>query len=317
MAERLAEATGADRAVVWLADGAGLHAAATAPVDAQPEQSAASIDEIHGVAVPIEHEGEMLGALSAEKGRGDPLTPTELRLVEDLAGSAGLVVRRLRLDEALTARAIELAESRRRLVDAQDVERRRLERTLHDGAQQQVVALKVKLGLARQLAATERTERAAIFIDQMESEAQDAIEQIRALAQGIYPPLLEADGLAAVIPALTAPSPLDVEAQVELGGRHPLPLEGAIYFCVSEALTNAAKHGRGPVTVSISDTTDALAFAVTDSGPGFDPALGSRGAGLDNIADRLEALGGRMSITSAPGSPTTIAGSVPLLVTAS
>ena len=226
------------------------------------------------------------------------------------------MLRRLRLDAALAEKAAELQESRLRLVTAQDLERRRLERDLHDGAQQQVVALKVKLALARQLAEQEGSERTAELVGSLAEETQAAIDQIRALAQGIYPPLLESDGLAAALPSLAGISPLDVRVSVDVGGRHPLALEGAVYFCVSEALTNAAKHAEGPVTVEVSDTGGRLGFAVTDAGPGFDPASTLRGAGLDNMADRLDALGGELTVASEPGAPTTVRGWVPVEVPA-
>ncbi len=262
----------------------------------------------------VEHDGEVLGALSVEKPRGESLTAIEERLTQDLAGSAGLVLRRRRLDRALTSRAAELHASRRRLVDAQDVERRKLERDLHDGAQQQVVALKVKLGLARQLAAKEGALHATALIDEMEGEAQAAIERIRSLAQGIYPPLLEADGLAAAIPALAALSPLDVTTEVASADRLPLPIEGAVYFCLAEALTNAAKHARGPVRVSVTRTDDDVEFEIVDSGPGFDVKRVKRGVGLSNMADRLEALGGSLHVSSTEQGGTTVHGRLPVAV---
>jgi signal transduction histidine kinase len=316
MAERLGEGTGAERASVWLTDDAGFRLAAASPTASGLMERAGSLDEISASAFAVEHEGEVLGALSVEKARGDVLTPTERRLIEDLAGSAGLVMRRLRLDEALERKAAELEESRRRLLDAQDVERRRLERELHDGPQQQVVGLKVKLGLVQQLAEQEGTEQVAALAGQMASEAQDAIEQIRSLAQGIYPPLLQSDGLKAAVPALASSSPMDVNVGVELERRWPLPIEAAVYFCISEALTNAAKHGNGPITVSVSDTDTELAFEVSDRGPGFDPATTKRGAGLNNMSDRLDGLGGSVVIASTPGGSTRVIGSVPFRVLA-
>jgi len=313
MAERLSEGTGAEKAVVWLASPEGLVAGASVPEEATGSVST-NIDNLPGIAIAVEHEGELLGALSVEKPRGEGLTHTELRLCEDLAGSAGLVIRRRRLYEALAARAVELEESRRRLVDAQDTERRRLERSLHDSAQQQVVALKVKLGLARQVAAEECADQASTFIDQMADDAQRAIDQIRSLAQGIYPPLLEAEGLSVAVPALASLSPFETSTNVDIAGRHPLPAEGAVYFCISEALTNAAKHAREPIEVRVTNTENRLTFSVTDGGPGFDPATAERGAGLDNMRDRLDALGGGATISSQPGTSTTVAGWVPTLV---
>jgi signal transduction histidine kinase len=312
MAERLGEGTGADRASVWLTDETGFHLAAASPDATGLPERVRTFGEMPGSAFAVLHEGEVLGALVIAKARGDVLTPTEAGLIEDLAGSAGLVMRRLRLDDELARKAEELEESRRRLLDAEDVERRRLERELHDGPQQQAAGLKAKLGVARALAEQKGITQLASLTGQMVDEAQDAIEQIRSLAQGIYPPLLQSDGLEAAIPATAASSPMDVNVDVRLDGRHPIPVEAAVYFCISEALTNAAKHGEGPLSVSVSDAGGELVFEVADRGPGFDPAVVERGAGLNNMSDRLDVLGGSIAIVSAPGSPTRVIGSVPV-----
>jgi signal transduction histidine kinase len=315
MAQRLAEGTGADRAVVWIQDGSGF-----SPVACEPASDGlspvASLDAMPGAVVPISHDSDVLGALSVESRRGDALTPIEQRLVEDLAGSAGLLMRRLRLDAALEQKAQELEESRRRLVNAQDVERRRLERELNEGAQQQVVALKVQLGFAEQQAQTEGADTVAALIAQMAAEAQDAIEQIRALANGIYPPLLEAEGLTTAVTALAELAPVEVWLEAGMSTRYPLPIEGAVYFCISEALTNAVKHGESPITISLSDQSGDLTFRVSDSGPGFDPNSVRRGSGLNNMTDRLDALGGSVNIETTPRSPTVVMGCVPVNVEA-
>jgi signal transduction histidine kinase len=316
MARRLAEGTGADRAIVWTKQGSDFTPAAYAPESDGALDPVRGLDAMPGSVVPIVHDDAVLGALSVESRRGDALTPTEQRLVEDLAGSAGLLMRRLRLDADLERKAEELEESRRRLVNAQDVERRRLERQLDEGAQQQVVALKVQLGLAEQQARTEGAERAAALIGQMALGAQDAIDQIRALARGIYPPLLESEGLHAAVRALAEVAPVDVAVDVVVSRRYPLEVEGAVYFCVSEAVTNAVKHGEPPITVRVSDATGELVFTVTDSGPGFDPTAVARGSGLDNMIDRLDALGGTFTIDTTPGSRTALTGRLPLRATA-
>ncbi len=316
MALRLAEGTGADRAVVWSANGSGFAPAASEPASNGEVEPVESLDAIPGSVVSISHDGAVLGALSVESRRGDGLTPTELRLVEDLAGSAGLLMRRLRLDASLETKARELEESRRRLVDAQDVERRRLGRQLEEGAQAQVVALKDQLGLAEQQAHTEGAERAVGLIAQMALDTQDAIDQIQALANGIYPPLLEAEGLVAAVSALAEVAPVDVRMESDLSESYPLQVEAAVYFCISEALTNAVKHGEAPMTIEVSDRSGELTFKVSDSGPGFDVNRVRRGSGLDNMADRLDALDGTAVVESAPGGTTTIAGRVPLIAEA-
>ncbi len=312
MAIRLVEGTGADRAIVWSANGPGFAAAACEPDSGGQVEPVESLDAIPGSVVPISHEGVVLGALSVESRRGDALTPTERRLVEDLAGSAGLLMRRIRLDAELERKAAELEESRRRLVDAQDVERRRLERELNEGAQQQVVALKVQLALAEQQARGEGSEKTASLLAQMTAETQDAIDQIQALANGIYPPLLEAEGLATAVRALGELAPVDVRVDTDVSRRYPLAVEGAVYFCVSEALTNAVKHGQAPIAISVVDDSGELAFTVSDSGPGFDPTNVRRGAGLNNMTDRLDALEGTIIIDATPGIRTVVAGRLPL-----
>ncbi len=317
MAERVAEGTGADRVVVWTAVPGGLAAVASQPEDARPGEMERSMTDLPGVAVPVEQDGEVLGALTVETGRGEALTATERRLIEDLTGSVGLMMRRRRLDEELKHKAVELAESRRRLVGAQDEERRHLEQELNRGAQQQVLALRLELDLAERTARSEGLEQVAGLLAQMSIEAQDAIEQIRALAHGIYPPLLEAEGLTVAVAALAEIAPVDVDLHDRLSGRHPLPLEAAVYFCVSEALTNAVKHGHAPMSVQLSDAGGELRFEVSDSGPGFDPGTVTRGSGLNNLNDRLDALDGSVVVDSTLGRSTVIRGRLPLGVLAS
>lgn len=310
MAAMLAAGTGAEQATVWRAGSDGFVPAASAP--AAPDTAAAADRAgLPGEVALIEHDGQVLGALTVEKVRGDLLTSTERRLIEDLAGSAAPLLRKLRLDAALETKARELEESRRRLVDAQDVERRRLERELHDGAQQLIVSLKIRLGLARQLAAREGSFGAVALIDQVTADTQMAMDQIGSLARGIYPPLLQAEGLGPAVAALAESSPLDVGVEVDLRRRHAPHHEGAAYFCISEALTNASKHGHGPVVVRVTDDRRTLRFEVADSGPGFDPATVSPGAGTRNLTDRLAALGGTLVVTSRPGTSTTVVGSLP------
>jgi len=124
-------------------------------------------------------------------------------------------------------------------------------------------------------------------------------------------------GLAAATRALAAASGLDVSLDIDITGRHGRALEGAAYFCIAEALTNAAKHARGPVILRVTDRAGSLIFSVTDSGPGFDPGQAVGGAGLQNMGDRVDMLGGAVSVSSRPGSPTTIRGTIPVQVAAS
>ncbi|MEX2458766.1 MAG: histidine kinase [Actinomycetota bacterium] len=298
MARVLAEGTGAARAEVLLRDGPELRLAATWPPDGPGEGDP-------DVVVPVVDRGEELGALSVRKGRGEPLTPAEQKLVRDLAGQAGLVLRNVRLLEDLRA-------SRKRLVAAQDAERRRLERDIHDGAQQQLVALAVKLRLLETLTEKDPVRAKSMAAD-LKTEATDALENLRDLARGIYPPLLADEGLAAALSAQARKAGVPVVVHPDGVGRYAQETEAAVYFCVLEALQNAAKYAAASrAEVRVSDEGGHLRFEVADDGRGFDPATTARGSGLQNMSDRLEALGGSLVVTSAPGEGTTVTGRVPV-----
>jgi signal transduction histidine kinase len=316
MATRLADGTGAERAIVWVADGTGFRPAAVAPYMENPGSAPDPVptrpDDLPGLAVPIVEDGETLGALSVEPQRGVTLTATERRLVEDLAGSVGLVMRRLRLDAELRHQASLLQESRRRLVDAQELERRRLQRRLDDDARQRVLNLRSKLDSTRALARREGSDRTAELIAEMAAETDDAMDQIQALVRGLHPPLLEAEGLGAAVTALSESAPIAVHVEVATLGRHPLPVEVAAYFCISEALTNVLKHGDVPISIIVRGDAGGLSFTVTDSGPGFDPDAVVEGSGLRNMTDRVEQVGGTISVDSRPGRSTTISGRLPV-----
>lgn len=305
MAQRLAEGTGASQVAIRLRGDA-------VPVAIWSDGSKEAMSDGHEVTVPILRGEEELGSISVEKGRGEQWSPTELGLVEDLAGSAGMVLSRVRLDADLEARAEELRSSRRRMVDAQAEERRHLERDLHDGAQQQIVALKVKLGLAERFAKEEGSEGTAGLITQMANDAQMAIEEIRSLAKGIFPPLLEAEGLRSALVAGAANAPIPVIVGGDGLGRYSIDVEAAAYFCITEAITNAVKHAQAQrIEVRLIDEKAGLAFAVRDDGVGFDAAEVSGGSGIVGMRDRLEAVGGTMSVESSPGAGATIAGFIP------
>ena len=260
--------------------------------------------------VRVEHQGQLLGALSVVMRKGESLTPTESKLMEDLANQAGLVLRNVGLATELQQRLDELHASRQRLVQAQDEERRRLERNLHDGAQQYLVAIKVKLGLAQMLAA-QSPEKAKVTIAQLKADADEALETLRDLARGIYPPLLADKGLVVALEsqARKAIVPVTVESQgVE---RYAQDVESTVYFCVLEALQNVQKYARATeVTVTLTADEGELRFQVTDNGVGFDLVTARKGVGLTNMGDRLDAIGGALVISSKLGAGTTIRGSV-------
>ncbi len=198
--------------------------------------------------------------------------------------------------------AAALRTSRARLITAADEERRRLERDLHDGAQQHLVALAVLIQLAR----TAEHDRYQPLLTDASGLVETAIAEIRRLARGIYPPLLVSAGLAESLPAVAAHAPVPVHLDLQGLGRYPAPIETALYFCCSEALQNAAKHGGPGTTVTITAHADdrILTLTIGDTGRGFDPA--TIGTGLTNMTDRVSAIGGDLLIDTAPGRGTRI-----------
>ena len=261
--------------------------------------------------VPVSHAGELLGALAVDKKRGETLNTVEQKLVTDLAGQAGLVLKNVGLNQELLARLEDLRASRQRLVTAQDEERRRLERDLHDGAQQHLVALKIKLGLAE--AAAQPETRVRVLIAQLKQDADDALDTMRELARGIYPPLLASDGLEAALRAQIRRITVAVDLQFDDVARQPREVEGAVYFCCLEALQNVAKYAQATrVSLRVWQEDANLAFRVQDDGKGFDPVTVPQGSGLQNIRDRVEALGGSLEVRSVPDQGTTIQGRVPV-----
>jgi signal transduction histidine kinase len=309
-AQMLAEGMGATRADVWLRVGRELQAAGSWP--AGPERDLIRLADTETLDVPgasrvvaVRHQGELLGALSVQKSPGDPITPAENKLLSDVAGQAGLVLRNVRLIEDLRA-------SRQRLVAAQDEERRKLERNIHDGAQQQLVALAVKTRLADSLVGRDEA-KAHEMLAQMQTEAQEALENLRELARGIYPPLLADQGLAVALQAQARRAPLPVTVETDGISRYPQDAEAAVYFSVLEGLQNVAKYaGASHAVIRLSHADRALSFEVSDDGQGFDSGRASYGTGLQGVADRLAALGGKLEVQSVPGAGTTIRGTLPV-----
>jgi signal transduction histidine kinase len=298
MAQVLAAAVGAESATVWLGSGSRFRPGATWPAgtvtDALPPDDA----------IQVRHQGEVLGALSARMPARDPMTPGKERLIRDLAAQAGLVLRNAGLIE-------DLRESRRRIVSTQDVRARKLERDIHDGAQQQLVALAVKVGLAERLVRAD-AETAAAMLAEVKGDATDALENLRDLARGIYPPVLADQGLAAALGAQARKSPVPVAIEPDGIGRYPAETEAAVYFSCLEALQNVAKYAfASKAAIRLAHHDGELTFQVSDDGRGFDPASANLGTGLQGIVDRVEAVGGTVEIRSAPGEGTTVSGIVP------
>ena len=270
---------------------------------------------------PVSHGGELLGLIvTSRPGGGDPFSEEDDRVLTELARQVGLAFHNAQLDAALQttldelrAQAEALRESRARIVASGDAERRKLERDLHDGAQQNLVALAVNLRLARELIA-EDPDSGGQLLDEIADEIRRTIQELRELAHGIYPPLLADSGLGEALRAAGARSPLRVQVSDEDVGRYSADIEAAVYFCCLEALQNAAKHAPGAeVELRLWRESGGLLFSVCDNGPGFDAATASKGHGFVNMADRLGAIGGTVRWLSAPGEGAQVRGSVPLV----
>ncbi len=299
MPQLLLDATGADAAHVWLSIGGQLHVVASAPGGGADRAWPIDGHEVH-------YRGERLGGLSVEMPSNDPLDASRGRLIGDLAAQAGPVLANVRLIEDLRA-------SRRRIVAAQDERAKKLERDIHDGAQQQLVALQVKVRLAQAQAAKEGASATAASLEVLGTDAQSALENLRDLARGIYPPLLADKGLVAALQAQARKAAVPTTVEGDGVGRFGQDVEAAVYFSCLEALQNVAKYAEASLaTIALSNGDGTLRFTVTDDGRGFDPATTGYGTGLQGIADRLAALDGTIVVRGADGSGTILEGRIPL-----
>jgi signal transduction histidine kinase len=270
---------------------------------------------------PVSHGGELLGLIVVERpSMAGPFSEDDDRVLADLARQVGLALHNSQLDTALQTtldevrkQADALRESRARIVASGDAERRRVERNLHDGAQQHLVALAVNLRLTKDIIVDDR-EAGLEMLDQLALEVQETIQELRELAHGIYPPLLVDSGLLEALRAAGNRNPLPVEIVAQGIGRYPSEAEAAVYFCCLEALQNAAKHAPDArVEVRLWEESSALLFTVSDDGPGFDTEKAQRGHGYVNMADRLGAIGGTVRWESHIGTGSQVRGSVPLV----
>jgi signal transduction histidine kinase len=235
----------------------------------------------------------------------DPALLEERDLVESVRATAGLVLENERLAAEVRAQLEEVRASRARIVAAADEERRRLERDLHDGAQQRLVALSLKLALAR----TEADPVTGASLDHAREDVEQALAELREFARGVHPSVLREDGLDSAVEALARRAPLPVEIIGTARGRLPDPIELAAYFFVSEALTNVAKHARAThATVTIEREQRRLTLAVADDGIGG--ANASRGSGLAGLSDRLAALDGTLMVQAEPGAGTKLVATI-------
>lgn len=268
---------------------------------------------------PACHSGVLLGHVVATRGADDPpFTAADDATLATVGDRLGVVLHNRRLDDALQATLDdlrhtndELRASRARLVAASDAERRRIERDIHDGAQQHLVALAVNVRLARDLIADDPS-GAAESLDAIGVGLRDAIQELRELAQGVYPPLLADSGLADALRSASARAANEVTLGADGIGRYRADVEAAVYFACLEALQNAAKHAPGAsVRMSLSGDDGAVRAEIVDDGPGFDPRTVVRGAGLASIADRVGAVGGTAVWDTAPGRGTRLVLDVP------
>ena len=309
MASIVTAGTGAERVVVWLRVGTELRAEVASdgstadplPVDGHQMPRLPDTD----FSAPVVYQGELLGAISIRMPRNEPLNPTAEQLVTDVASQAGLALSNASLIEDLRA-------SRQRLVAAQDVARRRLERNLHDGAQQDLVALAIKLRLAGTLV-DEDLAQAKEIIGELQADAAGALQNLRDLARGIYPPLLADMGLVAALDGQASKSAVPVVIEADGIGRLGKDIEAAAYFCCLEALQNVAKYAMASqIRICLEASQNTLCFTVSDDGNGYDTASTPMGSGQRNMADRLAALDGGLQVRSAPGQGTVISARLPL-----
>ena len=301
----LVEGTGATRAEIWLRTTGEPHLEATWPPDVAAEPGTVPEDDALTRVARVVHRGETLGDLVIRKGANEPIGPTDEKLLADVAAQAGLVLRNVRLIDDLKA-------SRQRLVAARDTERRKLERNIHDGAQQRLVALAVLFNMAAGMAKPLGEEHHAA-IAELGAQAQAALETLRDLARGIYPAVLSDGGLIPALQSQARKSTMPVEVVADQIGRYSQDVEAAVYFCCLEALQNAAKYAEAErVIVRIGDLGGEIRFAVEDDGVGFDPGAVEAGSGTTNMQDRLAAIGGGIEVRSRPGMGTTISGWVPV-----
>jgi signal transduction histidine kinase len=285
-----------------------------------PELLAGRGDAVLRVA-PIAQSGELLGLIVVERAReGEPFDEPAETVLTELARRLGPALRNVQLDSRLQAsltelrrRAEELRLSRARVVAVADAERRRIERDLHDGAQQHLVALEANLGAVQALIDSD-AHRASTILDELRTAVREAMQDFRDLAHGIYPPLLQDRGLSEALAHAARRTSIPTHVEATAARRYEPEIEATVYFCCVEALHNAAKHAGedARATIRLCEKESALLFEVVDDGSGLDPAQTTFGAGLTNMRDRLDAVGGILRVESTLGAGTRVLGTIPL-----
>jgi signal transduction histidine kinase len=329
MARLLAEGTTSAWAQVWVLVNGRLTLMATHPADVAADPDPPPLTGVSRRpghrAVTVGYQGQLLGVLRIQERAGRPLTAVEERLFAGLAAQAGLALHSARVRAELEARhrelsvrTRELSAARDELVCVQDQERRRLERDIHDGAQQQLVALTINLRLAQTLAGRS-PERAAEVLGAQEEGARAAIDTLRSLSRGVQPRVLREEGLTPALQLVADSSPLPVRLTTSVTipslpvRLHP-DTEAALYFCGLEALQNAVKHARASeAEIRLVVGADCTELTVADDGAGV-TAAPRGGTGLANMRDRVAALGGSVRVDSAAGTGTRVVASVPTRV---
>jgi signal transduction histidine kinase len=321
LARHLATGTGGSWAQVCLVVRGGLETVATWPPEADVELPGADGGPPRVYSRDVVLDGEHLGTLRVREPDEAPFGPIEQRLLADLAAQAGMVLHRARLRAELARRATDLAhradelqDSRRRLVDAHDAERRRLERDIHDGAQQHLVALVVNLRLVQTLASGAPDRARAVLAEQV-TAVDAAIATLVDLSRGLYPRALLEQGVGAALRGLLAGTSVPITVDDHGLGRLPEEIEAALYFCAVEAVQNAVKHAAATsITVDLSSDGLQVRLEVRDDGTGFRPTATSPGHGLGNMRDRIDAVRGTFALRTEPGDGASVLVAVPLRV---
>ena len=306
LAQTVSDGLGGARVEVWVRAGDELVREVSWPTEADtagpvPVIDATELDLPGDRVIPVRHRDELLGALAVTKPAGETITPPEDAMLEQVATQAGLVLRNLRLID-------DLKGSRVRLVASQDAERRRLERNLHDGAQQSLVSVAL---LTRMAAARASDPDLKKSLSEAGEQLQAAIDELRELARGIHPVVLTERGLGPALTSLAERSTVPVIVETDLRDRLPESVEATLYLVAAEAIRNAAEHAEASrVQVSTTLADGAVTLEITDDGAGgADDALGT---GLRRLADRVAAVDGAIDVHSPQGAGTRITCRVPV-----